>query len=208
MLSSSFRRQKIFIYLIADFFLVSLIFPAYASVRAQTIVLCAVPSTSISGAYVTVNADQAQVNVRSGPNSYQYGKIGVLFTYESAPALGRSIGGDWIQISCPGAPGGAGWVYFANVTLTTQIELSIIEIPATSTPLLTSTVDPALAAEFPVVQPTVTRLPTFTPVIPQTPPTFTDVPTSLLNRNLQGGLIIGIVFVGMLIFLISFLLKR
>lgn len=183
-------------------------FSTLTTAHAQEIVLCAAPASALSGVYVTVNSDQVQVNVRSGPNSYQYGKIGLLLAYESAPALGRSPGGDWIQISCPGVPGGAGWVYAANVTLSAQVELPMLDIPITATPLITATVDPALAAEFPPVQPTSTRLPTFTPAAPQTPPAFVDTPTSPLRGNLQGALIVAGAVLGVAIFLLSFIIKR
>ena len=207
MFLSSFIQRKTISTLIACLIFVGVSFSYPSNVRAQSIVSCAAASASLGNAYITVNGDQAQVNVRSGPNSYQYGKIGILLTYESAPAIGYSIGGDWIQISCPGAPGGTGWVYSANVTLTAQTELPVIEIPATSTPLITPTVDPALAAEFPSVQPTSTRLPTFTPVVPGTPPTFFDVPVSQVSIDIQGGLILGVVIVGVIILLVSYLLK-
>jgi hypothetical protein len=208
MIRTSFTRRQLGSCLITSLIVAILVFSTLKTVRAQDITLCAAPASALSGMYVTVNADQAQVNVRSGPNSYQYGKIGILFTYESAPALGRSPGGDWIQISCPGVPGGAGWVYAANVILTAQSELPVVEIPATPTPLLTSTVDPALAAEFPIIPATTTRLPTFTPAVPQILPSFTEVPTTPLNKSLQGALIIGIAILGMTVFLLSFFLKR
>lgn len=184
----------------------TLTFSSLTVVRAQEIVSCA--AAALSGAYVTVNSDQAQVNVRSGPNSYLYDKVGILYTYESALALGRSPGGDWIQISCPGAPGGAGWVYAANVTLTAQGELPVAAIPVTATPLITATVDPALAAQFPPVLPTATRLPTFTPAAPQTSPAFTDVPTLPLSGNLNGALIIAVATFGLAILVLSYFFKR
>lgn len=185
-----------------------LVFSTRTIVRAQGVALCAAPANALGGAYVTVNSDQAQVNVRGGPNSYQYDKIGILFTYESAPALGRSPGGDWIQISCPGASGGAGWVYAANVTVTASGELPVVAIPVTATPLVTATVDPALASQFPPVLPTSTRLPTFTPAAPQTLPTFADVSTIPLSGNLNGALIIAVATFGLAILLLSFFFKR
>lgn len=208
MIRTGFTRRRLESCLITSLIVSIIAFSISKPARAQDIALCAAPASALSGTYVTVTADQAQVNVRSGPNSYQYGKIGILLTYESAPALGRSPGGDWIQISCPGVPGGAGWVYAANVTLTAQIELPVVEIPATPTPLLTSTVDPVLAAEFPVIQATSTRLPTFTPAVPQIPPSYTESPSMPLNKNLQGAFIIGIAMLGMIVFLLSFFLKR
>ena len=177
-------------------------------VRAQGVTLCAAPASALGGAYVTVNADQPQVNVRSGPNSYQYGKIGVLYTGESAPALGRSIGGDWIQISCPGTPFGAGWVYATNVTLTVQAELPIVEIPATFTPAVPATVDATLAAQFPPSQPIATRLPTFTPAAPVTIPVFADGTPAAQGNSMQAPLLVGILLVGLIGLVVSFFVRR
>jgi uncharacterized protein YraI len=177
-------------------------------VRAQALVSCAAPASALSGAYVTVNADQPQVNVRSGPNSYLYSKVGLLLTYESAPALGRSPGGDWIQIACPAASGGAGWVYAANVTITAQAELAIVEAPVTLTPVFTATVDPTLAAAFPALGATLTRLPTFTPAVPPTIPVFVDAPPPGLNDNWQASFIIIAGALGLAGLLLSFFLKR
>ena len=208
MLPSGFMHCRIAIYLIATIIFINIILSIPTTVRAQTIVPCAASSAVLGSEYVTVNADQAQVNVRTGPNSYHYGKIGILNTYESAPALGRSPGGDWIQISCPGAPGDVGWVYAANLTLTVQNDLPVIDIPALPTPIITSTMDPVLVAEFPIIQPTATRLPTFTPAALQPPPFFTDVPAFRLNRSLSGSVIIGVVIIGMMILLLSFFQKH
>jgi uncharacterized protein YraI len=176
-------------------------------VRAQQVVLCAA-APGLGAVYVTVNSDQPQVNVRNGPNSYLYGKTGVLYIGESAPALGRSSGGDWIQIACPGAPGNVGWVYAANVTLSAQVELTVIEIPATSTPVITATIDSTLAAAFPSLQPTVTRMPAFTPAAPLTVPVFTDVTSPDPSMDVQGSFIIAIGVMGLAVLLLSFLIKR
>lgn len=176
--------------------------------RAQELVSCAAPASALSEMYVTVNADQAQVNVRSGPNSYLYDKVGILLTFESAPAIGRSPGGDWIQISCPAAYGGSGWVYAANVSLTASAELPVVAIPVTVTPEITSTVDPALAAAFPPVQPTAARLPTFTPAVSQPIPVFTDAPALALQNDLNAVFIIAAVALGAIILLVSFFIRR
>ncbi|MBI5935641.1 MAG: hypothetical protein HY867_18210 [Chloroflexi bacterium] len=178
------------------------------SVRAQGLVSCAASAGALGGTYVTVNSDQAQVNVRSGPNSYLYDKVGILLTFESAPALGRSPGGDWIQISCPAAYGGSGWVYAANVTLTASADLPVVAIPVTVTPEVTSTIDPALAAAFPPVQPTVARLPTFTPAASQPIPVFTETPVQPLENNFNGILIIAVAALGAIILLASFFIRR
>ena len=177
-------------------------------VRAQGVTSCAASGAALGETYVTVNADQAQVNVRSGPNSYLYGKVGILLTFESAPAIGRSPGGDWIQISCPAAYSGSGWVYAANVSLTASAELPVVAIPVTVTPEVTTTVDPALAAAFPPVQPTTARLATFTPAVSQPIPVFTDAPALPLQNNLNGSLIIAAAALGAVILLISFFIRR
>lgn len=111
------------------------------------------------------------INVRTGPSTITYPiPCGALPYGESAPALGASPGHDWVQIAYPSCPGGTGWVYAANVTLTGS--LHVVEPPPTPTPLATATIDPTLQAAF-QVEPTSTRLPTFTPPPPLDVPTFT-----------------------------------
>ena len=112
-----------------------------------------------------------QINVRSGPSSFLYTAIGVLLTGETAPALGRSSGGDWIQIHYDGVPGNIGWVYAPLVSLTANASLPIVEAPPTPTPATTATLDPTLVAAF-IPQFTPTRLPTFTPPGALVIPTF------------------------------------
>ncbi len=159
-----------------------------------------------SGAFVTVNLDQDFVNVRSGPSSYFYPRVGILVSGQSAPALGRSPGGDWIMIGYTGVPGNIGWVYAPNVSLTAQTFLSVVEAPPTPTPLATPTIDPTLAAAF-IVPETPTRLPTFTPPAPLAIPTFVDEAQVDTNRIPMGLVIFGLGFIGLLGALIS-LLRR
>jgi hypothetical protein len=169
-------------------------------------VLCVASAGALNGQpYITVNSDQDHVNVRGGPNSYLYDKVGILYPGESAPALGRTPGGDWIQIGCPGAPGGTGWVYFANVTLTSTGLLKIVELPPT--PVFQLNLDPTLAASL-EVQPTTTRLPTFTPPAPQqTVPVFTDSPRSSAYGWIAP-LSFGLILAGLLGVLLSFLFRQ
>ena len=155
-----------------------------------------------SGARVTVNLDQDFVNVRSGPSSYFYPRVGVLLSGQSAPALGRSPGGDWIQIGYTGAPGNVGWVYAPNVSLLAQNFLTVVEAPPTPTPLATPTIDPTLAAAF-IVPETPTRLPTFTPPAPLSIPTFVDETADNTSRLPVGLVIFGLGLVGFLGALIS-----
>lgn len=156
-----------------------------------------------AGAYITVNLDQDQINVRGGPSTYKYPIIGVLLAGQQAPALGRSPGGDWIQIQYPGVPGSVAWAYAPLVRLSQGANLPIVEPPPTPTPASTPTIDPTLAAIF-IAPETATRLPTFTPPAALAIPTFTDAaPTP---RGVPIGLLIfGFGFVGVLGAFISFL---
>lgn len=156
------------------------------------------------GPYITVNMDQDFINVRSGPNSHIYPKIGILTAGQSAPALGRSPGGDWIMISYPGVPGSVGWIYAPNVSLSSQGFLPIVDPPPTPTPLAAPTIDPTLAAAF-IANETPTRLPTFTPPAPLAIPTFTDATSGQIKRMPMGLIIIGLGFIGAFGALISFL---
>ena len=155
-----------------------------------------------SGAIVKVNADQKFVNVRSGPSSYFYPRVGILVTGQSAPALGRSSGGDWIQIGYVGAPGNVGWVYAPNVALVAQEYLPVVDAPPTPTPLATPTIDPTLAAAF-IVFEAPTRLPTFTPPAPLVIPTFVDETAANTSGIPMGLAIFGLGFIGLLGVLIS-----
>ena len=155
-----------------------------------------------SGARITVNLDQDFVNVRSGPSSYFYPRIGILVSGQSAPALGRSPGGDWIMIGYTGTPGNIGWVYAPNVSLFAQDFLQVMEAPPTPTPLATPTIDPTLAAAF-IAPETPTRLPTFTPPAPLAIPTFVDETQADTSRIPMGLLIFGLGFIGLLGALIS-----
>ena len=158
------------------------------------------------GPRITVNLDQDYVNVRSGPSSFFYPRIGILMRGQAAPALGRSADGSWIEIQYLGVPGNIGWVYGANVTLSSGSVLPIVEAPATPTALATPTINPTLEAAFiPPVTPT--SLATFTPAAPVEVPSFSDV-----NGNTSiapiGLLIFGFGFVGVLVAVVSFLRGR
>ena len=178
------------------------------SARAQFVLCAAAPGSLTGQPFITVNSDQdpiSGINVRGGPNSYLYAKVGKLYPNESALALGRTSGGDWIQIACPGAPGGTGWVYSANVTLTSSGFLPEVDSPPT--PVFAFTLDPELAASL-EVQPTVTRLPTFTPPAPQqTLPAYADLPRSSPS-SWMAPLIAGLGLVGAFGLIISLLFRR
>jgi hypothetical protein len=147
-----------------------------------------------------------QINVRSGPSSYIYTAIGVLLSGETAPALGRSPGGDWIQIRYEGVPGNTGWVYAPLVGLSANANLAIVEPPPSPTPATTPTIDPTLAAAF-IPQFTPTRLPTFTP------PGILVIPTYESAKPEAGGVPLGLIIVLLVLIggfgaLISFLRGR
>ena len=145
------------------------------------------------------------VNVRTGP-SLDYEKVGVLTSGQRARALGRSPGGDWIQIEYPGVPGNVAWVYSPNVVVEpASASLPIVEPPLTATPEATATIDPTLAAQFNLGAPEPTRLPTFTPAAPVIQPTFPP-PQALQASGFPPILAIaGLLMLGMFGTLISFL---
>ena len=57
--------------------------------------------TPTLGLFITVITDEPQINVRLGPSSSIYPVVGTLLRGATAPALGRSQGGDWVQIERP-----------------------------------------------------------------------------------------------------------
>ena len=154
-----------------------------------------------TGIFVTVTYSD-QINVRSGPSTINYPIIAKLNPGEVVPALGISPGREWIQISYAD---GTGWVYASFVSISGG-ELRIIEPPPTPTPLVTPTIDPTLAAAF-NVQPTITRLPTFTP-----PPPLEEIdlaPHGTTPRMVAPGIFIVVLgLLGGVGLLISFLLRR
>ncbi len=165
------------------------------------------PTPGDSGMYVTVITDEPQINVRMGPGSAIYPVVGVLLRGATAPALGRSPGGDWIQVEFPGAPNNAGWVYSPLVQVSPGT-LRVVEPPPTPVPPPTSTIDPTLAAQFNVA-PTLTRLPTFTPAPPLTVPVYTDMPAPGTNTPLPlAGVILSLGVIGLLGMIYSFFSNR
>jgi hypothetical protein len=112
-----------------------------------------------TGIFVTVTYSDP-INVRSGPSTILYPIVAQLNPGDVVPALGISPKREWIQVSYPG---GTGWVYSSFVSISGG-ELRIVEPPPTPTQVI-ATIDTTLAAEF-NLQPTATRLPTFTPPPP------------------------------------------
>ena len=160
------------------------------------------PSSGVS-AYITQTYSEA-INVRTGPSTVDYPTIGKLPVGATAPALATSPHHEWIEISFPAGPGGVGWIYAANVTLTGTLQ--VVEPPPTQTPAATATIDPTLAAAF-NIQPTATRLPTFTAAPPLTIPTYQD-PVRPETGFPIGGTIMLIALVGVLILMVSYFVRR
>jgi hypothetical protein len=163
---------------------------SYALAQQPTVSIPTVTSSPF-GPMVTVNQDQEQINVRAGPSTTDYPIVGVLQQGEKVPALGRSVGGDWIKIVYPTIEGGVAWVYAYLVTVSGG-ELPIVEPPPTSTPKVTPTLDPTLAAQL-VIDIAPTRLPTFTQPGPVEIPTYTQAP----DINVAGGLPMGFIIIGL-----------
>jgi hypothetical protein len=152
-----------------------------------------------------VVTNQDQINVRAGPSELTYAAIGVLLTGETAPALGRSVDGNWIEIAYPGVPGGKGWIYAPLVNLSPGF-LPMVPPPPTATPMTTATINPTLVAAFQVPL-TPTRLPTFTAPPPLQIPTFSGA-GSASSRLPIGFIIVGLAVVGIFGAVISFLRGR
>lgn len=164
------------------------------------------PTPVPSGVTVTVNYTE-QINVRNGPGTVLYDVIGNMQPGESAQALGVSPGRDWVQIVFPAGPGGVGWVHTSLISVSPG-NLQIVEPPPTVTPLTTPTVDPTLAAAY-VFEPTVTRMPTFTPPPPLEIPQFTALPPKNEKDRLPlGALLVGSGAIGIATFLVSLLRRR
>jgi hypothetical protein len=198
------RFHPILIFLLTAFFLFGTFF-----VSASAVVLAQQPTdtpASSTGMFITVLYDEPQINVRLGPNSSIYPVVGTLLAGSTAPALGRSQGGDWIQIEFPSAPGGRGWVYSPLVQVSPGA-LQIAEPPPTPVPPPTATIDPTLAAQFSIV-PTNTRLPTFTPPPSFTPHAYTEIPIKNPDDSVPLAVIISaFAILGLMGFLLS-LIRR
>lgn len=168
--------------------------PALVAAQQPTGSIPTVTGTPVR-AYVTVTYSE-QMNVRGGPSSYFYPIIGVLMPRQVVPALGRSQGGDWIQIEYPGVPGNVGWVWAQYVSLgPVGVVLPVVEAPPTPTPVTTPTVDPTLEARYltPVVP---TRLPTFTPPGPLVLPTYVSS-AEIEQREAGGGVPMGMIILAL-----------
>jgi len=178
----------------------------FVSASSRTLVLAQEPTPSPSEVFITVtNAEQ--INVRDGPSTVLYNIIGHMQPGETARAIGVSPGRDWVQIEFPGGPGGTAWVYTSLISVSSGT-LRIVEPPPTATPLVTQTIDPTLAAAY-VFEPTVTRMPTFTPPPPLEVPVFTQAPITPAKTGVPvGAIVLGLGIPGLLGLLFVSLRKR
>jgi len=160
------------------------------------------------GMYITVTTTtEDHVNVRGGPSSTIYPVIGSLPVGATAPAIGRSPGGDWVLIEYPHQNGNKGWVYIGYITVSNGI-LPIVDPPPTPLPPPAATIDPTLAAQFNSV-PTSTRLPTFTPAPALVSPAYTQAQSSASKLPFTSGIVIlAMGIIGTLGFLYSFLQRN
>jgi len=182
-------------------------FSNHSTTLAQALQLTVTPAPD-TGMFITVITDEPQINIRMGPSSSVYPVVGTLPTGSIAPALGRSPGGDWIQIEFPGAPNNVGWVYSPLVQVSGGT-LRIVAPPPTPVPPATSTIDPTLAAQF-NIQPTSTRLPTFTPPPALvTPDYMNSSPVADSENSISlAFVIIALAVLGVAGFLFSLFLRR
>jgi uncharacterized protein YraI len=191
----SLPRKRLVVLALVLFIIMGLITPFIGSNSAfaqQPTVSIATVTGTPPGPRVTVNSDQEQINVRAGPSAGgEYPVVGILEQGETVPALGRSPGGDWIEIVYPTVNGGVAWVYAYLVTVSGG-ELPIVESPPTPTPRVTPTIDPTLAAQL-IVEIGPTRMPTFTQPPPVQMPTYTQAPPI----SLAGGLPMGFIIIGL-----------
>lgn len=168
--------------------------------------LTATPATG-DEMYITVITEEPQINVRMGPSASIFPIVGTLPTGSTAPALGRSSGGDWIQIEYAGAPDSIGWVYSPLVQVSPGT-LRVVASPPTPLPPATSTIDPTLAAQFNIV-PTNTRLPTFTPPPSLTVLSFTEETEANSENSVPlAAIIIAFAILGSVGFLLSIFSRR
>jgi hypothetical protein len=165
-----------------------------------------VTGTPVGALAIVLANEQGFINVRAGPSTVAYDIVGVLVEGSQVPAIGRSPGGDWIEVAYPGVPGGVAWIWSDLVEI--RGSLPVIEPPPTQTPRVTSTIDPTLAAQFLVEVPP-TRLPTFTEPPPLSKPTIpVDAPIASQGRLPVGLIIVGMAVIGLFGTVISFLRSR
>lgn len=140
------------------------------------------PTVNVPSVYVP-----DRVNVRRGPGT-NYEKVGVLVAGQYAPAIGRSVFGEWIAIEYPVGTGEYAWVYSPLVLVQEVIVEDLPEMEPPATPTLPALPAAAIKLSPDQIQST-TRLPTFTPAPPVAQPTFA-------TPEIQGGTLPPIMLIG------------
>ena len=163
------------------------------------------PTPTLPGIYATVTYSEP-INVRGGPSTVHYPRVGRLNPGDVVQALGVSPGHEWVQIAYPDAPGGVGWVYAIYVNIAGG-ELHVVEAPATPTPPVTATIDATLQAAF-NFQPTPSRIPTFTPPPPLTVPQFTETVSSRSTGVAPGYFVTSLLLLGVIGLVVSFIWRK
>lgn len=199
-------RSKISLFLLVAT-IVALLFAAGPPARTEAFLQqTAGPTVTPQGPTILV---PELVNVRLCPD-VSCDLVGVLIAGQTAPAIGRTAAGLWIQILYAGVPGNVAWVYAPFVVLQPSQAggLPIVEPPPTTTPRVTATIDPTLAAQFNLNQVTATRLPTFTPAPPIVAPTFAPATEARAGGFPPILLILGLIVIGVFGLVISVLRGR
>ncbi|MBN2547651.1 MAG: SH3 domain-containing protein [Anaerolineales bacterium] len=187
------RKQRKLFFLLSACLVMTTFYLATTSVRAEeqaqipTVAIPTVTGTPVGAIALVLDSELGYANLRAGPSTYDYEIVGVLTEGSQVPAIGRSPGGQWIQVVYPGVVGGVAWINADLVEV--RGTLPIVEPPPTPTPRVTATIDPTLAAQFLVDVPS-TRLPTFTAPGPISIPTYTDEPTQAVAERVPTGLVI------------------
>jgi hypothetical protein len=172
----------------------------------QAVLAQAEPTATHTGPMLTVHpGGEPQINLRAGPGR-SYDTVGTLVVGQYVPALGRTPGGDWIQVAYAAAPNGIAWVYAYLCDITGDVP--IVEPPPTPTPRTTPTINPTLAAQF-ILDVPPTRLPTFTPAPPLVMPTFPpQVPMTGSGGTPIGWVIVTLGTVGVFGMIVSLLRRK
>lgn len=184
----------------------SWITPAAANKLQVSTQMAPTVTGTYAGLMVTVTSEEAQVNLRSGPNTI-YPKVGVLLAGQTVPAKGRSPGGDWIQVVYPGTPSGVAWVASRLLSIPPG-NLPVADVPPTPGPQMTQTIDPTLASQL-LTTPVPTRLATFTPPPPLVIPTLPSAAQLGGSTSIPMGMVIvSLAALGVFLGLISLLRGR
>jgi uncharacterized protein YraI len=185
---------------------IRLFLAVFGGLLLATLPLLAASAQQATDAFITVSYGEP-INVRAGPSSFDYPIIGILPKDGTAPAIGRSPKGEWIQIEFPSGPKGVGWVYAPNVSLSSESLLPVVEPPPTATPATTPTINPTYAAALAAV-PTSTRKPTFTAPPPLQLSTYVNPDPTPSGGVHTGWIIVGLGAVGLLGMAISSLRRK